>query len=389
MIQRILRRVKPRPEIRIGVVTSRTGWLHQWGNMSIQGLELGFEYATGGNWRIFDRPVRLLIEDDTGDAETGERKARMLIEQGQADLLVGCVSSAIAVRVSRLAKEYSRVFFVEPAATDVITGEWFHRYIFRTAPNVSQDAATCGRYAVEHLGRTFCFLSPDYVLGHQSRSAWRRIVEQYGGTTVGDILAPPDATDFTPYLQEALDSKAEVIMPTWAGENLKTLFAQMREMGVSKRMRVLSNLVDRESLRVLGETAEGMVGAARYYYEFPRRSINDWFVRRHQERYGEPPDIFAGTAFAAAVAIVDGLKRTEGEANPELLIPALEGMSFEGPKGTYTIRSQDHQALQVMYIMEMVRPPGQPYCVPRLIEEVSAEESAPPLIKPREERRVP
>lgn len=383
MIQRLLHKVKPRSEIRVGVVSSRTGWLHQWGNMSIRGLELGFEYATGGTWKIFDRSIRLLIEDDTGDPETGERKVRALIEQGKADLLAGCVSSAIAVRVSRLAKEYERVYFAEPAATDVLTGEWFHRTIFRVAPNVSQDAATCGRYAVEHLGRTFCFLSADYVLGHQSRSAWRRVVEQHGGETVGDILAPPGEADFTSYLQEALASKANVFMPTWAGENLKTLFAQMREMGIFERMRVLSNLVDRESLHVLGETAEGMVGAARYYYEFPRRAINDWFVRRHQERYGEPPDIFTGTAFAAGVAIVDGLKRTEGSASAELLIPALEGMSFEGPKGTYTIRSEDHQALQVMYIMEMVRLPEQSYCVPRLIQQVSAEESAPPLVKPR------
>lgn len=383
MLRNILRRLQRRPEIRIGIITSRTGPFQHWGQMSVLGFELGLEYATGGNWVIFDRPLRLQVEDDAGDPETGERKARTLLEQWKADILVGCVSSAVALRVSRVAKEYERIYFAEPAATDVLTGEWFHRYIFRTAPNVSQDAATCGRYAVENLGRTFCFLSPDYILGHQSRSAWRRVIEGHGGETVGDILAPPDTTDFTPYLKEVLASKADVLMPTWAGENLKILFAQMREMGVFDRMRVLANLVDRESLRILGPTAEGMVGPARYYYEFPDRSINDWFVRRHQSLCGEPPDLFAGTAFAAAIAIVDGLKRTEADTSPAHLIPALEGMRFEGPKGTYTIRAEDHQALQPMYIVEMVCLPGQPYCVPRLIKEVSAEESAPPLVQPR------
>ncbi|MCX8068307.1 MAG: substrate-binding domain-containing protein [Anaerolineae bacterium] len=383
MFRKILRRWRTRPEIRIGIITSRSGPFRHWGQMSIQGLELGLEYATSGNWVIFDRPLRLLIEDDAGDPETGERKARTLVKQWRADILVGCVSSAVALRVSRVAKEYERIYFAEPAATDVLTGEWFHRYIFRTAPNVSQDAATAGRYAVEHLGRTFCFLSPDYILGHQSRSAWRRVIEGHGGETVGDILAPPDTTDFTPYLKEALASRADVFMPTWAGENLKILFAQMRDIGIFERMRVLSNLVDRESLRVLGKNAEGMVGPARYYYEFPNRSINAWFVRRHQDRYGEPPDLFAGTAFAAAIALVEGLKRTEAETGPAHLIPALEGMRFEGPKGTYTIREEDHQALQPMYIVEMVCLPDQPYCVPRLIQEVSAEESAPPVIKPR------
>lgn len=79
---------------------------------------------------------------------------------------------------------------------------------------------------------------------------------------------------------------------------------------------------------------------------------------------------------------MDGLKRTEADTSAAHLIPALEGMSFEGPKGTYTIRAEDHQTLQIMYIMEMVRLPDQPYCVPRLIKEVSAEESAPPVVEP-------
>ena len=96
------------------------------------------------------------------------------------------------------------------------------------------------------------------------------------------------------------------------------------------------------------------------------------------------------TAFAAGIALVDGLKRTEGNVDAEEMIPALESMSFEGPKGTYTIRSEDHQTLQVMYIMEMVKHPTQPYCVPELIHEVSAQESAPPLVKSRDidERRM-
>jgi hypothetical protein len=32
-----------------------------------------------------------------------------------------------------------------------------------------------------------------------------------------------------------------------------------------------------------------------------------------------------------------------------------------------------------MYIVEMVTHPEQTYCIPRLIREISAEESAPPL----------
>jgi branched-chain amino acid transport system ATP-binding protein len=59
----------------------------------------------------------------------------------------------------------------------------------------------------------------------------------------------------------------------------------------------------------------------------------------------------------------------------------MEGMSFEAAKGAYTFRRQDHQALQPMYIVEMVPDPDptRPWAVPKLIRETSPEETAPPV----------
>jgi branched-chain amino acid transport system ATP-binding protein len=59
----------------------------------------------------------------------------------------------------------------------------------------------------------------------------------------------------------------------------------------------------------------------------------------------------------------------------------MEGMSFEGPKGTYRFRAEDHQALQPMYIVEMVKDPDNPWAVPQLIQQVTPEETAPPILE--------
>ncbi len=369
--------------IKVGVVTSHTGLLKVYGTTATQGLELGIEYATGGSKEVAGRLIELLIEDDAGDPEIGAAKARQLVEDERVDILAGCASSNVAIEVTRVAEEYQRVLLIDPAATDVLTGEWLNRYVFRTAPNVSQDAAVGGKYAVEHLGRTFCFLSPDYVFGHQSRSAWWRVIEQHGGEIVGDVLTPPDATDYTVYLQQALEFGAEVLVAVGAGSAVQALFSQIQQMGIPSTMRVSSNLVDRETLRGLGEFAPRMIGPARYHYTFPDTSINNWLVRRHREQYGAPPDLFTGTGFASGIALVEGLKRTAGDPRAEALISVLEGMRFEGPKGTYTFRPEDHQALQPMYVMELTKDPDSAYPIPRLIKTVSAEESAPSLIEPR------
>jgi branched-chain amino acid transport system substrate-binding protein len=365
--------------IRIGVLTTKTGQLDYYGTMQIQGLELGIEYATGGSRKVAGLPIELLIEDDAGDPTTAGRKARELIEQQGAHILQGCVSSAATIIVARVAEEYQRLLLVDPAAADSITGENWNRYVFRTAASVWQDAAAGGRYAVENLGRTFCFLAPDYIFGQQSSAAWRNVIESHGGETLASLFVPPDTTDFGPQLQKILDTGADVLVQSWAGAGYRELFGQMRELGVFDRMKVTGGLGDREARHALGLDATGMVGICKYSYILPSNPVNDWLTERHLERHGEPPDLFTGSGFAAGIALVEALKRSGGNPDAEALIPAMEGMSFEGPKGTYTFRPQDHQALQPMYIVEMVPDAEKPWVVPKLIHETAPEETAPPL----------
>jgi ABC-type branched-subunit amino acid transport system ATPase component/ABC-type branched-subunit amino acid transport system substrate-binding protein len=369
--------------IKIGVLTTKSDPLDYYGTMQVRGLKLGIEHATQGSWQVAGRSLEIIVEDDAGDPTTGGRKARELIEQRGVHILQGCVSSATTIVVAGIAEEYRRILLVEPAAADSITGEHFNRYVFRTAASVSQDAAAGGPYAVENLGKTFCFLAPDYVFGRQSSAAWRQIVEVHGGQTLLEILVPPDTSDFTPYLQKILDTGADVLVQSWAGAGYRALFSQMRDLGLFSTMAVTGGLGDREARHALGMDAVGMIGICKYSHILPDNPINDWLREKHIERHGEPPDLFTGGGFAAGVALVEALRRTGGNPDAETLIPVLEGMSFEGPKGTYTFREKDHQALQPMYIVEMVQDPDpeRPWAIPRLIREVTPEKTAPPLIQ--------
>jgi branched-chain amino acid transport system substrate-binding protein len=368
--------------IKVGVITSRVGPIDYYGTMQIRGLELGIEYATHGSWKVADRPMQLLIEDDANDPGTGGQKARALIENEGVHILQGCASSAVTIVVAHIAQEYRRLLLVEPAAADSITGAHFNRYLFRTGPNVSQDAAAGGKYAVERLGRTFCFIAPDYIWGHQSNAAWKRVVEEHGGQTLKAFLAPPDTADFAPYLREILEIGPEVLVQSWAGAGYRQLFGDMRRLGIFDRVRVTGGLGDREARHALGLDAVGMVGIVKYSCVLPHNPVNDWLTAKHIERHGEPPDLFTGGGFAAGVALVQALNHTEGNPDAEALIPVMEGMSFQGPKGTYTFRPEDHQALQPMYVVAMVPDPDHPWAVPKLIREMSPEETAPPLMLP-------
>jgi branched-chain amino acid transport system substrate-binding protein len=92
-----------------------------------------------------------------------------------------------------------------------------------------------------------------------------------------------------------------------------------------------------------------MEGASYYYYAFSKNQANLWLVTNHYTRYKSPPDFFTAGGFSAAMAIVTALKKTNGDTNTEKLISAMEGMTFDTPKGPMTFRKEDHQAMQSMY----------------------------------------
>ncbi len=367
--------------IKIGVITTQSGPFDYYGTMQVRGLKLGIEFATDGSWKVTDRSIELIIEDDASDATTGGRKARELIEQQDVDILQGSVSSATTIILTKIAEEYGRILLVEPAAADSITGANFNKFVFRTAASVCQDAAAGGQYAVENLGKTFCYIAPDYAFGRQSTEAWKQVIEEHGGESLVEVYPPPDTTDFAPYLKDVLSSGADVLVQSWAGAGYGELFSQMRDFGVFEKMVVTGGLGDREARHALGTDAIGIVGVCKYSYVLPDNPINSWLTEKHIEQYGEAPDLFTGGGFSAGVALIEALKRTNGNPKPEAMIPVMEGMSFGGPKGLYTFRKEDHQALQPMYVVEMVKDPDNPWAIPKLIQEITSEETAPPLLE--------
>lgn len=364
--------------IKIGVVTSVTGALAGYADQEIKGFKLGIEYATGGSNQVLGRPIEIIIEDDTGSPDVGRQKAIKLLEQDEVHILQGTASTAVALQVAEVAKQYGVIFMVDPAAGDQITTTNFNKYIFRTGGNTSQDALTGGKATVETLGKRIVHLAPDYAFGHSAQEAWNPIFEAAGGQVIKNVNIPLDTKDFAPYLQQVLDLNPEVLMVTWAGGGALKLFQQINQMGLPKKMAITTSIGDRAALKGAGDDAVGFKGVVRYFYTLPQNPVNDWLVKTHQERFGEPPDIFTAGGMAAGIAVVKGIEKAGG-TDADKLIAALEGMSFDGPKGRYTFRPEDHQALQPMYFVELVKDGKHDYPVPKLLKEFAPEETAPPV----------
>ena len=122
----------------------------------------------------------------------------------------------------------------------------------------------------------------------------------------------------------------------------------------------------------------GMEGATYYYYEIPQNPVNKWLVAEHYSRFKSPPDFFTAGGMSAGIAAVAALRKA-GSTDTEKLISAMEGLSFDTPKGRMTFRKEDHQAMQSMYHFKIRVDPGLAWAVPVLVREIKPEEMKVPI----------
>jgi branched-chain amino acid transport system substrate-binding protein len=381
--------------IKVGLITDASGALAIYGAHILRSFMLGMEYAAGApgsagekfdftqaqnnTFTFGDCTVEVLVRDDKSTPDTTAAVARELIDVDQVDVIVGTVSSGATATLQGIAAESQIPLIVAPAAANDITGVNFNEYTFRTSRTNYQDAMNLCEYLPTQY-TSLVQIAPDYNFGWGSAAAFRDSCTLNGGEFVADdILAPADTTDFTPYMEQILDSGAEAYIVTWAGGGFIPMMQAATDTGVTEEMALGATFVDNVALPAFFANAIGTTSGILYNWALPQNPINDWMVEQTKARYGLAPDLFDADGFNAALMLVHGLQATGGDASAAALIGAFEGMSFDGPKGTVEIRAEDHVAVQDMYIANLISVTDPET---RFLEPVTTTRPQPPCLLP-------
>ncbi|TFZ04701.1 substrate-binding domain-containing protein [Ramlibacter rhizophilus] len=335
-------------EIKIAHVYSRTGPLEAYGKQTQAGLLMGLEYATGGTMAVNGKKITVIEKDDQGKPDLGKSLLATAYSDDKADLAVGPTSSGVALAMLPVAEEYKKILLVEPAVADSITGDKWNKYVFRTGRNSSQDAIS-NAVALDKPGTVIATLGQDYAFGRDGVKAFKESIKN--AKIVHEEYLPANTTDFTAGAQRLIDKLKDqpgkkVIWIIWAGAGnpFKIADLDLKRHGIE--IATGGNILP---AMVAYNQFPGMEGATYYYHQFPKNAANDWLVKEHQSRFSSPPDFFTAGGFSAAMAIVSALKKTNGDTGTNKLISAMEGMTFDTPKGPMTFRKEAHQAMQSMY----------------------------------------
>jgi branched-chain amino acid transport system substrate-binding protein len=279
------------------------------------------------------------------------------ITQGNSSAVAGALIEAVNRHNERNpGKEilYLNYAAVDPAYTNEKCSFWHFR--FDANSDMKMEALTTWMAKRKNIKKVY-LLNQDYSFGHAVRKAAREMLNRKRPDIeiVGDDLHPlGKVTDFAPYVAKMKAAGADsVITGNW-GQDMSLLVKAGRDAGLD---------VDWYTYyagglgtpTAMGEAAAGKVKIiAEYHSNVENNKAAKWDAAyRKQAPKGNPDFYFLRgkimwDMFAKAIVQAKSIE-------PKAVALALEGMRHEGELGEVEMRRSDHQLIQPLYVLTLVK----------------------------------
>ncbi|MBU3618609.1 ABC transporter substrate-binding protein [Polynucleobacter sp. JS-Fieb-80-E5] len=339
--------------IKIGVVTPLSGTYTPIGEQVKMGLDLAAKEinAAGG---INGKKIDLIYEDEEANPAVATQKAEKLFQVEKVDFLTGTVNSGSTLAVGQLAERNNKLIATTVSFADSITADKCSPNVFRVNARAGMQSAALAAWVDKEIPKAnIFFIGPDYEMGRSTVSAFKKASTEKGAKDVGEVFAPLDNKDYSPYFGQVRAAKPNVIYTSVAGNDTVRLFTQMDEYGVNKGVTIVgaSGTVTSQNMGAIGKSANGFVTGVGYSPKLDNPA-NKKFVADFQKAYNKLPDLYGADSYGLLYfykAAVEKAKSTETDK----VRNAMNDLSWQTPQGTKKMRAGDHQAMQDMFAVRV------------------------------------
>lgn len=339
--------------IRVGVVTPLSGTYAGIGQQVKWGLDLAAAQinAAGG---VMGRKLELVYEDEEANPAVATQKAEKLFQVGKVDFLTGTVNSGSTLAVGQVAERNNRLIATTVSFADSITADKCSPNVFRVNARAGmQSAALADWMASTQKNANVFYLGPDYEMGRSTVAAFKVAAEGKGAKTVGEVFAPLDNKDYSPYFGQIRGARPTVIYTSVAGNDTVRLFTQMAEFGLNRNVQVVgaSGTVTSQNLAAIGKAADGFVTGVGYSPSIDSPE-NRKFVAEFEAASKSKPDLYGADSYGVLFFYKAAVEKAKS-ADTDKVREAMRGLQWATPQGTKTMRAGDHQAMQDMYAVKV------------------------------------
>jgi branched-chain amino acid transport system substrate-binding protein len=307
-------------KVKIGVLTDLSGPYEQ--NSGMGSVEAAKMAADEFGNKINGAPIEIVSADHQNKPDIGAGIARHWFDLDGVDAVTDLVNSAVGFAVLEIAKTNNKTVLLTSAGSADFTGK-------ACAPNNSvhwvydtyEMGAAIGQ-ALPQLGKTWFFVTADYVFGRALQDGATAFIEKNGGKVLGGVRSPLGTTDYSSFMLQAQASKADVVALANGGDDAINSVKSAREFGITDKQKVVPFGLD--SLPAVRSTSLQLAQGMMYVSPWlpGRDDAAKAFFTKFLERRKTAPSTFQVGTYSAVRSYLKAVEATNSD-DPKTVIAKM------------------------------------------------------------------
>ena len=332
---------------------------------------------------VLGKKIELIQADVQNKADVAVAIAGRWYDTEQVDVILGTGASSSSLATSGVAKDKKKLYLATDPASSDITGKACNAYTIHWVYDTVALANGTGSAVVKAGGKNWFFLTADYAFGHALERDVTAVVAANDGKVVGGVRHPINTSDFSSFLLQAQNSKAQIIGLANAGGDTINSIKQGAEFGLLAGGQKLAGLlVFISDIHTIGlKQAQGLNLTEAFYWD-----LNDetraWSKRWSAKMNGRMPTMIQAGFYSATRNYLEAIKAT-GTDDADKVVAKLKDTPMNDPLfGKGHVR-KDGRKMHDMHLFEVKKPEESkgPWDYYKLVRTIPAEEAFRPMDK--------
>ena len=321
---------------KVGAYLSLSGAETQFGIETKEGIELAVDEVNqaGG---AKGRQIKVLYEDNKSTPQETNNKVLQLITRDKVVALLGEVTSSRSM-VGGLVANKHKIPMISPSATAPEVTQ-IGPFIFRVCFTDDIQGKMGAEFVVKTMGKKkveILFASDD-VYSSGLAQQFRDESKKLGAEIVIEKSFLKTETNFTTYINEIRDSKAELVYAPIFYNAMVPIARQAKAAGMPGSKFVGGDGWDADTLLTdAGDELDGAYFTNHYAPDVPWPNAQA-FLKAYKARFKRDPTSLAAMGYDSAKLLFDAIGRTKTDTPEGIRDAIADTKGFAGATGTITI----------------------------------------------------
>jgi branched-chain amino acid transport system substrate-binding protein len=345
--------------VKIAVIDPLSGPFANVGEAMVRHMQLAIDRINARGGVLGGTRLELISLDSKSNPQEAQLALKQAIDQGihyinqtNGSNIAGVLVDAVTKHNERNPDKrvlYINTGAVDPALTNDRCSFWHFRF---DADADMKMSALSDAIAQDRNVKRLYLLNQDYAFGHAVAKAGKEMVSKKRSDVqiVGDELHPlGKIKDFAPYVAKIKALEADTVLTGNWGNDMTLLVRAARDTGYKPEFYTYY-AGGLGAPPALGDAGVGHLKQVTQFHSNIGTEAANRLVMAYKQKFPDARDDLYFTTHIIAIEMLAGAMEQARSTDPLKVAKALEGMKISGPAGEVSMRADNHQLLQPLFI---------------------------------------